>query len=66
MDIELTNPEYFPPDAPISPVEALKQEKQYKVSMAYLNRFEKARDNWGINRVGRFLQRNFNIDLTNK
>lgn len=66
METELTNPEYFPPEAPISPVEAREQEKQYKIALAHLDRFLEARDYWGINRVGRFLQKNFSIDLSNE
>jgi hypothetical protein len=66
MDIELTNPEYFPPEAPIRPLEAMEQARQAHLSQELFDRLVEEGRHEQVAKVGKFMQRQFSIDLSNK
>ena len=66
MDIELTNPEYFPPDAPIRPLEAMEQARQCHLAQELFDKLVwQGRLKVAV-RVGWHMFFNHSIDLSNK
>ncbi len=65
MDIELTNPEYFPPES-VNVLEVMENEKKaYDFYDLYEKFVEERRVVWA-GRLGRYLDREFNLGLANK